>query len=92
MKEKSSHEATRLFQEKLTEILNLYSDSPITPMLNDLVAIGTWPTPEKPQPLHPAGTVAIDTVPLPERPAKLKQLLHELIEKVDTAPLKKLIG
>lgn len=66
--------------EKISEIVELYKDSVITELLNDLVAIGTWPTPEKP--IAGSGSVAIETVPLPERPRKLKGLLEELIKKI----------
>ncbi|WP_243286620.1 hypothetical protein [Geothrix terrae] len=44
------------------------------------IAIGTWPTPEKPavKHAHRGGTAAIDTVPLPERHAVLTGKLEKL--------------
>jgi hypothetical protein len=72
---------------KLFEIVKLYGESKIANLLNDLVAIGTWPTPESPFPDEVRvsvrigkGSVAIDTVPLPEKTKQLKEILSELIE------------
>ncbi len=68
----------------LKDILSLYKNEQVDKLVNDLVAIGTWPTPEKPKVdlLKGAdGTVAIDTVPLPERPKYLKAILFQLIEQ-----------
>ena len=44
------------------------------------IAIGTWPTPEKPaaKSAHREGTIAIDTVPLPERNAHIAGKLAKL--------------
>lgn len=36
-------------QSFLNDIANLYKDESLTTLLNDLVAIGTWPTPERPK-------------------------------------------
>ena len=59
-----------LFQQKLSELTKLYTDSTLIELLNDTVAIGTWPTPEKPElEKH-----------LTERSKKLKKLIGELIK------------
>jgi hypothetical protein len=65
-------------------ILKLYEELPLMMMLNDIVAIGTWPTPEDPF------SVKINTVPLPDRPKKLKKILSELIAISKDSPIKKL--
>ncbi len=69
----------------IKEILRLYENLPLTILINDIVAIGTWPTPEDPFNEKGAakkskGSVKIDTVPLPERPGKLKKILTGLIK------------
>lgn len=68
----------------ISKILKLYNNTEIHELLNNVVAIGTWPTPENPanKPLHKfrqSGSVSIDSVPLPERTIKLKKLLSCLI-------------
>ncbi|NOU20145.1 MAG: hypothetical protein HOO91_21530 [Bacteroidales bacterium] len=72
--------AKKPINEKNSKIVELYKDSSITELLNDLVATGTWPIPEKP--ITGSRSVAIETVPLPERPRKLKGLLEELIREI----------
>ena len=74
------------FQRKFEEIVKLYAYSPLQDLFNDMVAIGTWPTPEKPKKVT-KGSIAIDSVPLPEKPEKLKQLIKELIEIAKNRPL-----
>jgi hypothetical protein len=77
-------------KSSLKDIATLYQDETIIKLFNDLVAIGTWPTPEKPVPdikgekqiikRNADGTIAIDSVPLPEKPKYLKLLIYELLE------------
>ena len=58
------------FQKIVAEITKMYTDTIITELLNNLVAIGTWPTPEKPK----------LKVPFHQRKTTLKKLIGELIE------------
>ena len=58
----------------IEEILKLYGDSTLQDLHNDIVAIGSWPTPEKPNLRN--RSVAIDTVPLPERPSALLKIIN----------------
>lgn len=100
MKPESDPAAVAQFQRSVAKIVDLYQDVPVQVVLNDLVAIGTWPTPERPQPqpvsvtsprpVH--GSVAIDTVPLPERPMILKASLVDLFAIVGQEPLGTLVN
>lgn len=44
----ATNKKNKLIGQKLTEILKLYSDSTVMALVNDTIAIGTWPTPEIP--------------------------------------------
>jgi hypothetical protein len=88
-------EVKKVAKHKVTEILKLYKNSTISEMLNDLVAIGTWPTQEHPVTVKcdaktGGGSVAIDTVPLPERTKKMKKIIEELIEVAGDRTIKSL--
>ena len=79
MKTKKSQQKTH---SMVKDVFKLYQNESIITLFNDLVAIGTWPTPEKPKikiNRTADGTIAIDTVPLPERPKYLKALVLELL-------------
>lgn len=69
----------QIINEKLSEIVELYEDSGITEILNDLVAIGTWPQPEKPKGTKEEGIKSV--VPIPDRKKQLKKLLEEVIKE-----------
>ncbi len=69
------------FRKLITKITTLYADSTIMVLLNDIVAIGTWPTPEKPKP----------EIPFPERTKALKKLIGKLVEIGDRVRLNTLI-
>ena len=88
--------AKNAINHKIAEIIKLYSTSTIVVLLNDLAAIGTWPTPEQPATFKGAvktggGSVAIDTVPLPERIKKLKGLLSGLVRVAGTRKVNRMI-
>jgi hypothetical protein len=88
---------TRLIVQKdlnknIQEILLLYREFHLSRLLNDLVAIGTWPTPEnslkaKGKAIDSKGKLKIDTVPLPE----LKKRLAKLLKICGDEPLKDLL-
>jgi hypothetical protein len=83
-------------RNKLSQILQIYQEATVTELLNDLVAIGTWPTPEKPGLEKGAikksmGSIWIDTVPIPDRPAYLKELLGEIVELTGKMKIKQII-
>jgi hypothetical protein len=87
----------KIINTQIAEVIKLYGNSSITALLNDLVAVGTWPTPEKPLTLKgklttkTGGMVAIDTVPLPERTKKLKEILSKLVKTAGDLSLEKLM-
>lgn len=79
--------------KELGDILALSGDSPLSVLYDDLVAIGTVPTPDLPKPsfiVKSKGSVAIDTVPLPEKRKRLKKILADLLKHSDETPIKKL--
>ncbi|MBN2347839.1 MAG: hypothetical protein JXJ22_03325 [Bacteroidales bacterium] len=86
MKKTDKSVQKELFKRKLEEIVKLYSVSTTVALINDIVAIGIWTTPEKAKKVS-KGSVAIDSVPLPEKSEKLRQLLDELIEVAKKQPL-----
>ncbi|MBN2439941.1 MAG: hypothetical protein JXJ04_01290 [Spirochaetales bacterium] len=80
----------------ISRIIELYGDETLPTLLNDLVAIGTWPEPEKPgvtkgSVKESGGSVAIDTVPLPDRPQELRELLTVLIEMTGNMKIRQLL-
>jgi hypothetical protein len=97
MKTQTDSLPTMDIQIKINEILKLYKDASLSEMLNDLVAVGTWPTPERPLAdknmlvIKSGGSVAIDTVPLPERIKKLKAALKSLIKTAGDKKLTQLM-
>jgi hypothetical protein len=79
--------------KNIKEILNFYGEFHLSRLLNDLVAIGTWPTPEdslesKGKTYDLKGKLGIDTVPLPE----LKKILTRLMQIYGDKPLKEFLG
>jgi len=71
-------------KSSLKDIGKLYQDMTIIQLFNDLVAIGTWPTPEKPKleiKRNADGAIVIDSVPLLEKQMYLKYLIYELLEE-----------
>jgi hypothetical protein len=67
---------------KINQILTLYSNVTLSELLNDLVAIGTWLTPEKPHVKRNKDDLVKTTVPILEKPKELKRLLDELVKVV----------
>lgn len=89
MKPSSSNQQ---IQSNLKEIIKLYQDDSLNTLFNDLVAIGTWPTPETTNMKDSKSTVAIDSVPLPEKTINLKKRIVTLIVISGDTPIKKLFN
>ena len=71
-------------QDLLKNIGKLYQNESLISFYNELVAIGTWPTPEKPtlKLKRQSNGVLDTTVPIPDRSLYLKVLIYELLEKI----------
>jgi hypothetical protein len=85
-------DAKKIVNDNIKEILNLYGNFHLSRLLNDLVAIGTWPAPEGPLTKKMKSDALIegtkiDTVPLPE----LKKILTSLMKISGDGPLKDLL-
>ncbi len=76
------------------DILKLYGEENIEKLFNDIVAIGTWPTPEKPTiniRWKKDGTIAVDLVPLPKKSLILGALVYELLSKRGNIKVSKIL-
>jgi hypothetical protein len=82
------------FYKILKQITDLYGDTTLAELYNDLVAIGTVPTPDIPSPSFIVGknVVAIGTVPVPDIRKKLKKTIKKLLEISRESTIKELLN